>query len=458
MENLIICLLLTVYYMYTHITNKFFNNKLTKKLDNFLKFFNNKKLKKSKKCEKKKIKLNPSNQNKPIHPDINLKCEVRHHISQSVITNDIKPNETKSANIKPNAGQVTTSIRAPYSPQMIRDSYQVKLIQPAPNDKKPKVCIIAVGYYDIQSSFNKWLNYYGLPAKTINVINLDQSKKIPDAGWALEAMLDTCAVYTTNPYADIYVIFAQDGSFGSLGIAINSANNLLKIDGGVVSMSFGSTNGVESNYFESYFNLSNVSYLVSSGDNKVISYPSSSPLVLSIGGTNLTINYNNGTQSYIRTNETAWNSAGFGISKQFTKPTYQNNISIYNSNSRYTPDFCSLADPSTGMSIYSPINNQWFIVGGTSLACPLVAGCISCANYIRLKSNKKSLTTINSTNSIQNSIYNLYQTNNSKFNSLFYDIKSGSILNTQASVGIDKISGLGVPYYGLLSDYLASLA
>jgi kumamolisin len=166
-----------------------------------------------------------------------------------------------------------------------------------------------------------------------------------------------------------------------------------------------------------------ITICVASGDNgykdngKSISvdFPASSPNVVSVGGTSLYSN--NG----IYINENAWNGSGGGYSKIFKKPNYQNvnNKILLNSNFRCVPDICSNADPNTGYIIY--INNNFYIIGGTSSSAPMIAGSLGRLNYNKF---------------LNNSLYNYI---GSKF---FHDIISGTN-GYNSIIGFDLVTGLG---------------
>ena len=47
---------------------------------------------------------------------------------------------------------------------------------------------------------------------------------------------------------------------------------------------------------------------------------------------------------------------------------------------RHTPDLSFNADPASGVYVYSGYNGGWFIVGGTSVSSPALAGIVNLAN------------------------------------------------------------------------------
>jgi subtilase family serine protease len=111
-----------------------------------------------------------------------------------------------------------------------------------------------------------------------------------------------------------------------------------------------------------------------------VNYPSSSPWVTSVGGTNFTLNAENQI-----TNQSVWNDAavspgnagGGGVSKLFARPPWQDGTVV--SKWRAQPDVAMLADVAPGYSVYCTASvdcngRGWERFGGTSAATPLLAG------------------------------------------------------------------------------------
>jgi subtilase family serine protease len=123
------------------------------------------------------------------------------------------------------------------------------------------------------------------------------------------------------------------------------------------------------------------------------SWPASSPYVLAVGGTNLTLNPDNSIASTGTWNDTAYpapftatKGGGGGQSTFESRPWWQPEQSFANSSKRMVPDIAAFADESPGYPIVcssgvkscpnSPQQGITF-VGGTSAATPLVAGMIA---------------------------------------------------------------------------------
>jgi kumamolisin len=163
------------------------------------------------------------------------------------------------------------------------------------------------------------------------------------------------------PTAKIYLVEAASASYSDLLTAVSVANFLLKsAGGGEVSMSWGGSKfSTETNY-DAYFTQPGVVYFAASGDSRGVIWPSTSPNVVSVGGTSISRNAITG----VFQQEIAWRSGGSGPSVYETRPGYQNAISTIVQTRRGTPDVSSDADPSTGVWVYA-------YPTGTSSAAPV---------------------------------------------------------------------------------------
>src|SRR5262249_41643825 len=132
---------------------------------------------------------------------------------------------------------------------------------------------------------------YGLPACTtqngcFTKVNQNGGTSYPrkDAGWALEISLDVQWAHAIAPGAKILLVEATTNSFANL----LAAEDYAKAHAQYVSSSWGASEFSGENSYDSHFALSGVSFFVSSGDNGTpAEYPSSSPNVISVGGTTL---------------------------------------------------------------------------------------------------------------------------------------------------------------------------
>ncbi len=204
-----------------------------------------------------------------------------------------------------------------------------------------------------------------------NQLNQRGTATLPrtDAGWATETALDTQTVHEICPGCRLDLIEADTASTANLMTAIDQA---VTRGATVVSMSWGGGESVSEVANDAHFNHPGVIFVASSGDSGYgVSYPAASANVLAVGGTSLNLVGNVAS-------ETAWADGGSGCSKYETKPAWQHDSGCAR---RTVADVAADADPNTGAAVYSSLTDQgtagWMVVGGTSLAAPLVAGIVA---------------------------------------------------------------------------------
>jgi kumamolisin len=137
------------------------------------------------------------------------------------------------------------------------------------------------------------------------------------------------------------------------------------------------------------------SQLTSADKKPQVSWPASSPWVLAVGGTNLTLAAGNAIASAGVWNDTIYpapfqqTAGGGGGSSSFEqRPWWQPARSFGSSGKRMVPDVAAFADPSPGYPIVCSKGVQGCkgsgqsiaFVGGTSAAAPLVAGMVALWN------------------------------------------------------------------------------
>ena len=223
---------------------------------------------------------------------------------------------------------------------------------------------------------------FGLPAPTtanFQVIYADGRRPQVNSDWNIEEALDIEWAHAMAPNAKIYLVEAASAGYADLFTAISKANSLLSSanpSGGEVSMSWGGSEFSSETFYDRYFTQPGVVYFAAAGDSPGVIWPSTSPNVVSAGGTSVSRNPNDGT--FLQ--ELAWQSGGGGPSLYETLPSPQIGVSVSSIplTRRGTPDVAADADPSTGVWVYS--YPYWYIVGGTSVASPVWAGIVNSAN------------------------------------------------------------------------------
>jgi subtilase family serine protease len=198
-----------------------------------------------------------------------------------------------------------------------------------------------------------------------------------------------------------------------------------------------------------------------------VSWPASSPWVLSVGGTNLTLNPDNSIASTGVWNDTSFPApytavaAGGGGQSLFApRPWWQPATSFARAGARLVPDLSAFADPKPGYAIICSAGVQdcgaprqpgptLTFVGGTSAATPLVAGMI--ALWIQ-KAREQGLPRVGFVPPL---LYSLA----TKSPTAFVDVTLGSneIYNVpccRARGGYDLASGLGSPRADGIAEHL----
>jgi subtilase family serine protease len=236
-------------------------------------------------------------------------------------------------------------------------------------------------------------------------------------GWAEETTLDVEYAHSIAPGAKIVLAetpVAETEGVTGLPEMMNAEQSLINQGiGDVITQSFGATEntfpGFSSGNFSSLLNLRyafkdafahNVTVLASSGDEgatndeadgstlypfRVNSWPSSDPLVTSVGGSMLNLNQAGDKISP----DTVWNdgfgAGGGGVSQVFSRPLYQLGVRSVVGNHRGTPDISMSAAVNGAAWVYFsfvPALTGWNLVGGTSEASPIFSGIVALTDQV----------------------------------------------------------------------------
>ncbi len=221
----------------------------------------------------------------------------------------------------------------------------------------------------------------------------------------IEPQIDVQWAHAMAPFASIYMIEADSWGLNDLLTAVQCANQLLAPTGGIVSISASFDEFAGEVALDSNFQTPGIIYLGSSGDFQAPArYPSTSPYVISVGGTNIN---RDSAGNYV--NQTAWRNVGSGAipcdklpcrtgvsggpSIFEPRPAFQNSVQKIVGSKRGTPDvsfvaqavdvFCCGSSATNGCpapSATCPADGIWVRTGGTSLATPAIAGIINSAH------------------------------------------------------------------------------
>jgi subtilase family serine protease len=284
------------------------------------------------------------------------------------------------------------------------------------------VIVDSFGSPTIQNDLRTFDAQFGFPNPKLTI---DQFGAIPPfdpnnpamVNWALETTLDVEYAHSIAPGANIVLaetpVAEVEGTSGFPQM-MNAEESLINSGvGDVISQSFGATEntfpGFSGGNFSSLLDLRyafedafahHVTVLAGSGDEgatndesdattlypmRVVAWPSSDPLVTSVGGTMLNLDQNGSKLSP----DTVWNdgfgASGGGTSAVFSRPLFQIGVAGVTGNHRGTPDISMTAAVNGGAWVYlsfggAPDGPGWYIVGGTSEATPIMSGIVALAD------------------------------------------------------------------------------
>jgi kumamolisin len=231
---------------------------------------------------------------------------------------------------------------------------------------------------------------FGLPAASFQVVYASGVQPSHDYGWEMEESLDVQWAHAMAPNAKIVLVEAASSSFSDLMTAEDMAGKMVNAaGGGEVSNSWGGSEFSGENTYDSHFVKTGVVFFASAGDSPGTVWPSTSPNVVSAGGT--TVRRNPANASFL--SEIPWDGAGGGISVLEPRPSYQSKVSSSVGAYRGVPDLSFDANPETGVWIYDSNLGGWNVVGGTSVASPALTGIVNAAGKFYTSTNQE-LTTI----------------------------------------------------------------
>lgn len=290
--------------------------------------------------------------------------------------------------------------------------------------------VVIVDAYDDKyalNDFNAFSTQYGLAKETSTNVTASTNKVLQivyasgnrpkfNSGWSQEEDLDIEWAHAMAPSAKIILVEAASNSNNNLYGADDKAATL----GHQCSNSWSGGESSSETSTDSHFNHSGTVYFFSGGDTGGhAGYPSESVSVVGVGGTTVTLN-SNGT----RATESAWSGSGCGPSSYEPIPSFQAGKS--DGVHRGDDDISAVADPNTGVSVRW--NGNWYIFGGTSVACPMIAAMANDAGTNRASSQAENA-----------AIYSKIGTTS------LFDVKTGTAGAFHAGTGWDYPTGCGTP-------------
>lgn len=275
-------------------------------------------------------------------------------------------------------------------PQDLQSAYQI----PSTLESPQTIALIdAYGYPDAESDLATYRERYGLPPCTkengcfrkVNVNGKEADYPEEEEGWDVEAALDEDMASAACPQCDILLVEGNGEFPAELGPAVNTA---VKLGATEVSNSYGYPEGLtelcgrtDCAQYEKDYEHPGVVITASTGDagyadtyfelgQLMTNFPASSPSVVAVGGTALFKDAGS-TRGWL---EEVWNEpalpAGTGSGcTTMKKPSWQTDPGC---KKRTESDVSAVAAVVSPVSIR--LDGTWALVGGTSVASPLVAG------------------------------------------------------------------------------------
>ena len=278
--------------------------------------------------------------------------------------------------------------------------------------------IIELGGGYRPSDLDTYFSSLGLSAPTVIPVSVDGGTNAPSSANSAdsEVVLDIEVAGAAAPGAKFVVYFApndaaSNGFLDALTKAVQDSEN----NPSVISISWGGPEEIPTSSFQVQFDkelqaaaLLGITVCVAAGDNgaadmgpKVwdgrahVDFPSSSPFVLSCGGTHLLAandvisaesvwNQNQADVSPDAGPDGSFGAGGGGVSGAFSLPDYQQQAKVPAApnpagfKGRGVPDVTGDGDPDTGYNILVDGQNEQ--VGGTSAVAPLWAALIALIN------------------------------------------------------------------------------
>jgi kumamolisin len=242
-----------------------------------------------------------------------------------------------------------------YGPSAFTTAYDFPSVHPAAGVSytgSGRASAIVSDGYPAETDLASFLRYFGVTrtgAATQHIL-VNGGTTTAD----VESTLDAEALLGAAPGTSLYIYIVPVISPVNITDAYNRVVSDNKVDS--VNSSFGGCEEEVEGSAKSWNALAEqgaakgVTFHASTGDMGAVcaQAPASSPYVVAIGGTALTVG-SSGTWSY----EIGWSGSGGGVSRGFALPSWQNGVLGTINAGRNVPDVAFDADPFTGMAFLS---------------------------------------------------------------------------------------------------------
>jgi subtilase family serine protease len=311
-----------------------------------------------------------------------------------------------------------------YTPVQYRQAYNLNGLYSAGITGQGRTIVIvdSFGSPTIRTDIHVFDRQFGFPDPGLRIIHAGQIPAFNPAnstqvGWANETTLDVEYAHSIAPGARIVLVETPVAETeGVTGFPEMMTAEKALIDrgvGDVISQSFGATEntfpGFGQGNYSSLLNLRyaftaaashHVTVLAASGDDgatnagldgvtlypkRVNSWPSSDPLVTSVGGSQLYLDNAGNPVAAASVWNDGFGAGGGGQSAVFGRPAFQSGVRGAVGDRRGTPDISMSAAVNGGCWVYESFSGRgagWEIFGGTSEATPIFAGIVALADQV----------------------------------------------------------------------------
>ena len=308
----------------------------------------------------------------------------RHASCMSIV---VPPRAVRRRSLKTPLAAQQPSIAAPnyegsgelggFSPSDLRSAYKI-----AATGGSGQTVAIVDAYNDpnAESDLKTYRSHYGLSEctaangcfKKVNQKGEETSYPVSNSEWTEEISLDVDMVSAFCQECHILLVEAKSSELSDLSAAEDEAVSWeeasTKRKATEISNSWDGEEFSEETSYDTHFNHPGIPVTVSSGDKGGYGtlWPAASPYVIAVGGTELT--KAEGSRGWA---EKVWDGAGAGCSLYESKPSWQTDPGCAK---RTYADIAAVASPESPVSIYDSWERPgWMLLGGTSVAAPLVA-------------------------------------------------------------------------------------
>jgi kumamolisin len=237
-----------------------------------------------------------------------------------------------------------------------------------------------------------------MPVPSINWVSVDGAQNSPTNSNSADGLVDLEIEVTGSvaPKAHLTLYFTPNTNQG-FADAIRAATadknhppSIIQIGWGAPEKTWtaGSLHAVDDALHDAATHQ--ITVVVAAGDSgptdgngaRAVDFPSSSPWVLSVGGTRLNVRGDKVLSEVVWNHATAnYGATGGGVSHVFPQPDWQFKAHIppfFGQNGRGIPDLAANADPSTGYPVR--VDGSSTVMGGTTASTALWAGLVALIN------------------------------------------------------------------------------